>query len=119
MHVTVCIDSFATIIDLLVAKSTCSAINKLMQSSGQGVRLPNDHSIFNQIAFVLTSNFKNLETSQWIPLCEQGVTLVYQLSEQPNAIGEVLLRDLSQLTNLEGNTNSLVKTNSIVICIVC
>ena len=80
------------------------AINKL-SLSGSGVRLPNSHSIFNQISLILTSNFKNLETSQWIPLCEQGLNVVYQLSEQPNSFAEALLRNLSKITEAQSKIN--------------
>jgi hypothetical protein len=85
---------------LILAKHTCSAINKLAQSGGD-IRLPNSHSIFSQISSVLIHNFMNLETTHWIPLCEQGVSVIYQLSEQPNSVIEALLKNLSQLCNFE------------------
>lgn len=87
--------------DLILMKHTCSSISKQAKSS-EGVRLSNNHSIFTHISSILTSNFKNLGTSQWIPLCEQGVTVIYLLSEQPNSIAETLLRELTQLSEFEG-----------------
>lgn len=91
-HYSTCIN----IVDLLLAKHTYCAINKLAQS-GEGIRLPNNHRLSNQILQTLTSNFRNLETGQWIPLCEQGLNAAYQLLEQPILFSEVLLRDLSKM----------------------
>lgn len=93
--------------DLLLAKHTCSAIKKLTELE-KGVRLSSNHSLFNQISFLLTSNFNNLETTQWIPLCEQGLNVVYELSELPNTFSEALLRDLSQaLQKFQGENTTL------------
>lgn len=91
--------------DLILAKHTCSAINKLARCGG-GLRLPNGHHFFRQVATILTSNLNNLDTSQWIPLCEQGVTVLYELAEQPNSVAETLLRELSQLASFEGKPNT-------------
>ena len=90
------------ITDLLLAKHTFSAINKLCQGK-EVVRLSSDHSLCNQVLHVLTRNFTSLETGQWIPLCQQGLDVVYQLFEQPNMFSETLLRNLSQmLPNFNG-----------------
>lgn len=86
-------DNFA---DVLLAKHTCFAISKLAQSE-EAIRLPNNHSLCNQILHIIINNFRNVETSQWIPLCEQGLNIAYQLLEQPIKFSETLLRDLSQM----------------------
>ncbi len=85
----------------MLAKRVCFAIKKLAMSD-PGVRLPNCHSLFSQILSLLTRNFESIETSQWNPLCEHGLNVVYHLSEQPNLLAEALLKDLSQLIKLEG-----------------
>lgn len=88
-------------LDLLLAKYTCSALNKLVQCK-HAVRLPLYHTIFDHFLHILTSNFRNTETSQWIPLCEQVLNVVYHISEQPTSFSETLLKDLSQVTFTQG-----------------
>ena len=96
-----CKETYFLPADLLLAKHVYSTVNKLAMSE-QGVRLPNNHALFNQLLSILTTNFGNMKTTQWIPLCEQGLKVVYQLSEQPNLFAEALLSDLSQQFNLKG-----------------
>lgn len=89
-----------------MARHTCSAISQVALSKEE-FRLPNSHSLFSQISALLTDNFSNLESSQWIPLCEQGLNVVYQLSEQPNKFSELLLRSLTTLLPRVGGENDM------------
>lgn len=98
--------------DLLLGRHACSAIYKLAQSEKR-ICLVHNHLLFTQIQLFLTSNFKNMDTSQWIPLCEQGMNVVYSLSEQPNSFSEALLKELSQLSNFQGKIYNMKRVNQL------
>ena len=88
--------------DLLLAKYTCMALQKLSdgktqkgQVSGKPFRLPSTHQMFQQMTSILVGELTNLATSQWSPLAKQSITTIYKLSEQPDEVCGSLLRDLS------------------------
>ncbi|KAI8500241.1 meiotic chromosome condensation [Branchiostoma belcheri] len=84
--------------DLLLAKDTCTALLKLAGSQKrkagcheEPLRFPADHDMFTGLAEILVKGVENVSNPYWIPLMEQGLNVVYRLSENPDVvIGNVI-----------------------------
>ncbi|XP_078617056.1 condensin complex subunit 1-like isoform X2 [Branchiostoma floridae x Branchiostoma japonicum] len=84
--------------DMQLAKDTCTALLKLAGSQKrkagcheEPLRFPADHDMFTGLAGILVNGVENLENPYWIPLMEQGLNVVYRLSENPDVvIGNVI-----------------------------
>ena len=90
-------------IDLLLAKLTCVALQKLAnrrtqrgETAKKPFRLPPSHQMFQQIHTILTSELTNTETSHWSPLAEQAIATIYTLSDHPDELCETLLKKLTE-----------------------
>ena len=57
-------------------------------------RFPASHPMFSQLNCLLVSQLAATDSQHWCPLAEQGIAMVYKLSEQPDRFAEELLRDL-------------------------
>ena len=89
--------------DLLLAKLTCVALQKLAnrrtqrgETAKKPFRLPPSHLMFQQIHTILTSELTNMETSHWSPLAEQAIATIYTLSDHPDEVCGALLKKLTE-----------------------
>ena len=89
--------------DLLLAKLTCVALQKLAnrrtqrgETAKKPFRLPPSHLMFQQIHTILTSELTNMETSHWSPLAEQAIATIYTLSDHPDEVCRTLLTKLTE-----------------------
>eukprot|EP00058_Branchiostoma_floridae_P028443 XP_002613934.1 hypothetical protein BRAFLDRAFT_283981 [Branchiostoma floridae] len=84
--------------DMQLAKDTCTALLKLggnqKRKAGcheEPLRFPAAHDMFTGLAGILINGVENLANPYWIPLMEQGLNVVYRLSENPDVvIGNVI-----------------------------
>lgn len=94
-----------------MAKYICQVIQNLAAresksgSSGEkskplpsAKRLPSTHLIFSQLHSLLVSQLTVTSDPHWCSLAEQGISLVYKLSNQPDRFTEQLLKDLVKKT---------------------
>lgn len=89
--------------DLILAKYTCLALQKLANPKAKKgavaekpIRFPSTHLMFQQITSILELELTNLETSQWTPLAEQAIAAIYKLSERPDEVCGSLLKALAR-----------------------
>ncbi|XP_066297362.1 condensin complex subunit 1-like [Branchiostoma lanceolatum] len=84
--------------DMQLARDTCTALLKLAgnqkRKAGcheEPLRFPADHDMFTGLANILVNGVENLANPYWIPLMEQGLNVVYRLSETPDiVIGNII-----------------------------
>ena len=98
-----CMLLFYALSDLLLAKLTCVALQKLAnrrtqrgETAKKPFRLPPSHLMFQQILTILTSELTNMETSHWSPLAEQAIATIYTLSDHPDEVCGTLLTKLTE-----------------------
>ncbi|CAH1239876.1 NCAPD2 [Branchiostoma lanceolatum] len=79
--------------DMQLARDTCTALLKLAGSQKrkagcheEPLRFPADHDMFTGLANILVKGVENLANPYWIPLMEQGLNVVYRLSETPDVV---------------------------------
>ncbi|XP_076451927.1 condensin complex subunit 1-like isoform X3 [Babylonia areolata] len=89
--------------DQLLAQAACQALLKLAtkkkkgQTTTEPFRLPPDHRLFSRLTELLVTGMQK-ESKYWVPLGEQGVTLIYRLADQPDSVcGDIIQRMASIL----------------------
>ena len=88
--------------DLLLAKYTCMALQKLSAAKGRKgqvadkpFRLLPSHQMFQRISSILIDELTNMETSHWSSFTEQAIATIYKLSDQPDEVCSSLLKSLA------------------------
>lgn len=96
---------------LLLARDTCSAIQKLLKkeknstgNNGEPFRLPSDHNLFKKLEVVLQESLFTMEVLTWIPFSEQALNVIYNLAESPDTIAGRILKMF--VKTLMGDENS-------------
>ncbi|CAL1534663.1 unnamed protein product [Lymnaea stagnalis] len=91
--------------DYLLALGTCTALLKITSPKEKG-KLPSepfrfeaDNSLFERLKVILVKGMTDANTSYWIPLADQAVRVIYELSETPDEVCVKLLRELTQALN--------------------
>ena len=88
--------------DLLLAKYTCMALQRLAASktkrgqvADKPFRLPPSHQMFQRISSILINEVANTEVSYWSSFAEQAIATVYKLADQPDELCSSLLKSLT------------------------
>ena len=75
-------------------KQTCLALTNICSKSNdlsEPFKLEVTHRLFENLSEIITKNFTNLETNDWIPMSECALTCVYKLADNPVVISETLI----------------------------
>ncbi|KAK4475493.1 hypothetical protein MN116_002542 [Schistosoma mekongi] len=118
-------------IDLERVKFTCEVLermvlsNKSIKSGDKSLhlkpfRLPTNHALFTRLKTILISTVSESNQVLWIPMMEQAVGIIYDLSEAPDSIMCHLLRSTAEklahfktiLPNLISSNETMVDNNS-------
>ncbi|KAH8869519.1 Condensin complex subunit 1 [Schistosoma japonicum] len=118
-------------IDLERVKFTCEVLermvlsNKSVKSGDKSLRLkpfrlPTNHILFTRLKTILISTVSQSNQVLWIPMMEQAVGIIYDLSEAPDSIMCYLLRSTAEkvahfkatLPNPMNSNETMVDNNS-------
>ena len=87
--------------DLKVAHDACLALTKISNAKPSGpdqppFKLAPDHELFSKLEKLLVDKIDNKDDDQYIPMAQQAISVLYQLSDNPDVLGGKLCQVLSQ-----------------------
>lgn len=91
--------------DFLLAIGTCTALLKMTSPKEKGkppsepFRFNPDNILFERLNVILVKGMTDTNTRFWIPLADQAVRVIYELSETPDEVCVKLLKELTQALN--------------------
>eukprot|EP00158_Paraphelidium_tribonemae_P009686 Partr_v1_DN28930_c0_g1_i5_m25543 putative Regulatory subunit of the condensin complex, a complex required for conversion of interphase chromatin into mitotic-like condense chromosomes. The condensin complex probably introduces positive supercoils into relaxed DNA in the presence of type I topoisomerases and converts nicked DNA into positive knotted forms in the presence of type II topoisomerases (By similarity) len=101
--------------DMLIARYTCLALQKLGQSrqskkssKTDRIRLENGDVLFLRIKRMLVASVKSLE---WFQFAEQAIEVIYQLAEQPDLLCSSVIKKLHNHVFFKQAANDLQSEN--------
>lgn len=59
-----------------------------LQFTIQPFKLPNSHQVYERIAQAIVSQFDNMATEHWLPMCEQAMACIFKTADGPFGIVE-------------------------------
>ena len=66
-------------------------------------RLPDTHPLFTRLRTIISDGFVSLEDTNWTPMTERAIHVVYALADHPNDGAAMILKDVVELFRNEGN----------------
>ena len=87
--------------DLKVAHDACLALTKISNAKPSGpdqppFKLAPDHELFSKLEKLLVDKIDAKDDDQYIPMAQQAISVLYQLSDNPDVLGGKLCQVLAQ-----------------------
>lgn len=87
--------------DLKVAHDACLALTKISNAKPSGpdqapFKLAPDHELFSKLEKLLIEKIDVKDDDQYIPMAQQAISVLYQLSDNPDVLGGKLCQILAQ-----------------------